>query len=313
MPTTTHRNPFLHFQARWVALWGLVILAGCVLASVLLHRVFVSLLPVDALLSPMLLLFFYVAFGAWLLRFLERRSIALPALLGPIPRQWGWPKLALLVLTLLLCSLGSFLLWFGLRYWMFPEAMTGGLPTDAAAVAAAEGLNSKGPWLAQLLKFVVLVLVAPIVEETLFRGIILQRWAVLWGIRPAILLSSLVFGSCHSSNPLGFTVFGLVMALLYVRTRSLLIPIVCHMLNNALAEVMLALTSGRALAAADAMAAASQSLWQGLLLLAIALPFLVMFIRQTWPKASAKIPYQVNLQMGLDGPMGRPSLARLRR
>lgn len=312
----------MQLHARVVAFWGMAILLGCILVSVLLYRLFASLLPVDALLSPVLLLLFYSAFGAWLLKFLERRAISLPALLGPVPRHWGWSKLALLVLLLLLCSLGSFLFWFGLRYWLFPEAMTAGLALSdgsdgsdgSVSSAFIPGANptSHGPWLAQMLKFLVLVLGAPVVEETLFRGLILQRWTVLWGIRPAIVLSSLVFGICHGSNPIGFTVFGLVMALMYVRTRSLLIPIVCHMLNNALAEVMLAFTSTRVMATEDIVAAANNSLWQGVLLLAIALPLLVMFIRQTWPLASADIPYQINIQRGLGGPVGRVSRTRLR-
>ena len=302
---TTLRNPFMQLRARQVALFGAAIMVGCVFAAVLFYRLFAALLPVDALLAPMLLLLFYSTFGVWMLNFLRQNSIEMPVLLGPLPRRWRWPRLAALVALLLLSSLGSFLVWFGLRHWLFPGVMSSGLEAS---------LGAEPMWLAQMLKFAVLVVMAPIVEELLFRGVLLQRWAVRWGIRPAILLSSLVFGSCHTSNPLGFTLFGLVMALLYVSTRSLLIPIVCHMLNNALAEVLLVFNSGRNLEAADLTAAAGNSFWQGILLLAIALPLLVLFIRQTWPRAAAAIPYLVNLQQGRSTDLLRVSrLARSRR
>ncbi len=303
---TTLKNPFMQFHARHVALWGAVVMLGCVFAAVLFYRLFAQWLPVDALLSPMLLFLFYGTFGYWMLNFLQQQSIQLPVLMGPLPRRWRWPRLAALVALLLLSSLGSFLVWFGLRNWLFPGLMANGL--EASLTASFPSL-----WFAQVMKFMVLVLMAPVVEELLFRGIILQRWAVRWGIRPAILLSSLVFGSCHASNPVGFTLFGLVMALLYVSTRSLLIPIVCHMLNNAMAEVLLMFNNGRNLAAADLAAAAGNSFWQGILLLAIALPLLVLFVRQTWPRAAAAIPYLVNLQHGRSNLMQRPTLARSRR
>ena len=83
-------------------------------------------------------------------------------------------------------------------------------------------------------KFFTLVLVAPITEELLFRGIILR--GLLGRFRPgvAILLSALLFGMMHV-NPwqaIPTTVLGAIYAWFYVRSGSLWPGIVAHAMNN---------------------------------------------------------------------------------
>jgi uncharacterized protein len=82
-----------------------------------------------------------------------------------------------------------------------------------------------------VLGFVSLVLVVPVVEELMFRGILLRRWAQKWNIHKAIIFSSLVFGLLHS-DPIGAFAFGVGMCILYLQTQSLLVPILCHAFHN---------------------------------------------------------------------------------
>jgi hypothetical protein len=84
------------------------------------------------------------------------------------------------------------------------------------------------------LDIVAMVVVAPVVEEILFRGILLHRWAARWGTTTGVVLSSAVFAILHVEL-VGHFVFGVAMAALYVRTRSLWVPIAAHAVNNAFA------------------------------------------------------------------------------
>ncbi len=82
--------------------------------------------------------------------------------------------------------------------------------------------------------FLMVAVAAPILEETLFRGIILK--ALLKKYRPfkAILISAVAFGIFHL-NPWQFlyaTTLGLFLGYVYWKTRSLFYPIVIHMLLN---------------------------------------------------------------------------------
>ena len=83
----------------------------------------------------------------------------------------------------------------------------------------------------------VAVLVAPLLEELFFRGILLQRWAHRWGTGRAVLATSALFAVGHVEL-IGHFIFGLVMAALYLRSRSLWLPIATHAANNLFAVVM---------------------------------------------------------------------------
>lgn len=87
------------------------------------------------------------------------------------------------------------------------------------------------PFFPNLLNFVSLVVLAPIIEEVAFRGLLLHRWSYKWGLTKAILFSSLVFGVIHP-DPIGAMAFGIAMCIIYLRTQSLFIPILCHGFTN---------------------------------------------------------------------------------
>ncbi len=94
------------------------------------------------------------------------------------------------------------------------------------------------------LAIIALVLMPPILEETIFRGFVFpaitKRTGVIWGA----VLSSALFGLAHWQANISIYTFvlGLLLCFLYVRTRSIVPGIVLHMVNNYLAFVAL---SGR--------------------------------------------------------------------
>jgi CAAX protease family protein len=87
---------------------------------------------------------------------------------------------------------------------------------------------------------VLVCVIAPVAEEFIFRGYIfpaLRNWKGLW---PAVVIDGLVFGAIHvSGTPVGYllplALFGMVLCLIYVRTRSLYPCMVLHALNNSIA------------------------------------------------------------------------------
>lgn len=86
-----------------------------------------------------------------------------------------------------------------------------------------------------LMYFLAIVILSPIVEELLFRGVILTKLNSDYNftIPLAILISSILFGLCHSfGGILSAFVFGICMSILYLKTKNILVPILAHMLNN---------------------------------------------------------------------------------
>lgn len=113
------------------------------------------------------------------------------------------------------------------------EALSGGARTILAVVAA--------------------VLLAPVAEELLFRGLLHRALRRRRGVLAATLLSSALFAVVHLdvglSQPLalvGLLLVGIVLALAYERTGRLLVPIVAHAAYNgtALLAAVVAQRSG---------------------------------------------------------------------
>lgn len=101
---------------------------------------------------------------------------------------------------------------------------------------AVPNVYGRGVW-----ALVTLVVMAPLFEETLFRGVILESARARYGTLAAWAISSLVFGLAHLHPALVVNAFvlGLVLGYIYIRTDSLWSTVILHAVNNALAYLML--------------------------------------------------------------------------
>lgn len=82
------------------------------------------------------------------------------------------------------------------------------------------------------------VILAPIGEELIYRGIVLRCTAKI-SQRFAIFFSAFIFGIMHG-NPYQFVLgflLGIPMAMITIKTGSLIPSIICHMVNNTVASV----------------------------------------------------------------------------
>ena len=91
-----------------------------------------------------------------------------------------------------------------------------------------------------------LVVLAPVMEEVLFRGILLESVRSKHSAGRAIVVSALMFGVIHliPQQVVNAFVIGLILGYIYVRTESLWPVIVIHALNNAMAYVIMQWSDG---------------------------------------------------------------------
>jgi hypothetical protein len=81
---------------------------------------------------------------------------------------------------------------------------------------------------------ITIIVAAPIIEELIFRGIILEGLLQRYSPMKSILISALFFGIVHL-NPWQFIsgfLGGILMGWVYCRTRNLLLPMFLHFINN---------------------------------------------------------------------------------
>jgi membrane protease YdiL (CAAX protease family) len=92
-----------------------------------------------------------------------------------------------------------------------------------------------------ILTALTLVLLAPIVEEIVFRGLLFGALTPPIGPIAAALISAIIFGLAHGDAVLFPTLaaLGFINALTYTATGNLVVPITLHALNNGLAAAAL--------------------------------------------------------------------------
>lgn len=86
------------------------------------------------------------------------------------------------------------------------------------------------------------LVLAPISEELVFRGVFINKLRLFVPLSFAVLISSLLFGSVHSYGSMfSAVVFAVCMAILYLKTENIFVPMLAHFLNNLFAEIIFAL------------------------------------------------------------------------
>lgn len=281
-------NPFERVRSRWLlpCVFGaaMAVFLTLVLAtSVIGIATGGALADDDATRQILAMLAGYGGMIAWLLWACRRAGVDLGRLIGRVPAGHDWAITGALLAVTITFSYGSWELvaWIlsraapDLLNWlvqMLPEKPAGNLGHDIFTV-------------------LILVVAAPVVEEVLFRGVLFSRWGVKWGVRTGIVVSAVAFGVLHA-NVIGIGFVGLVAAMLYFQTRTLIVPIVFHATNNAIGAIGMYLPGG-----SDTAAIIDGDGWLGFLLVFVTLPVLIWYVWRFWPKSDAAIPY-----MGGDDP-----------
>jgi membrane protease YdiL (CAAX protease family) len=125
------------------------------------------------------------------------------------------------------------------------------------------------------------VIFAPLAEELVFRGFLLNLWMARWGAWPAIILSSVFFGLFHAQLAIFATICGVVFALAYLKYDSLWPAIILHGAYNLLASTWLL---GRVFYIKEKAAVDQISNWvPELILAALFIPALIVFLRRFRP------------------------------
>lgn len=171
--------------------------------------------------------------------------------------------------------------------YLDPEFVQRWLFEDQPVLFVNEG---PGWFFADVLLCLGITVVGPIVEEYVFRGLLLTRWERKFGLSTAVFASAVAFGLLHT-DWLGAALFGYIAAVVYVCTRSLLGPIVLHIANNSLAyvlEVGFSLYAPEGLNTVDEL---QDYWWIGALTLAPAALWLRWFVQHYDAARSGKTPY----------------------
>lgn len=148
--------------------------------------------------------------------------------------------------------LGLFALTF--LIWISAQSMAAWL-TDIGVVVPPSPQPSADLWLYVILALVI----APVVEELLFRGIVYSHLRAQWGLGPAVIISALLFALMHGNLFQAIPSFlsGLFFATVYERSQRLYFVSLIHAFMNLLSVLL----SGLEISAWVKHPAVTFSLW----------------------------------------------------
>lgn len=212
----------------------------------------------------------------------RRKGLQLGALTGTLPQSKRWISYILLNVPVFMLSIGSIIVIYSLISRVAPHAVESLLSTPVSEVEAA----TRYPSLATLLELFGALVLAPVVEEFIFRGFLLHRFTEKWGVVRAIIVVSIIFGILHI-NFFGAAAFSVVLCVIYLYTKSIWPSIFLHFINNVVSSWPTEASSEGGMQATDLQ----QSYIAGWILVIIALPILVWFVKKHWPAKDALLPY----------------------
>ncbi len=279
-----NEGAFEHIKIRYLFLWSMVFL----IIMVSLYMVITPLIPV-AEVDVAAGILFYVFISLWIIWNFNRVPLDYSKFFGHLPLNFNWTYLIIITFGVIILSLGLGEL---SRYFLFiidPNILNE-LPYTGIFYSSND--TPLAPFL-NYIEFFVAVIIAPIVEEILFRGVILHRFTIKWGVKWAILVSSIIFAFLHT-DIIGAFIFGVVMCILYIKTASILVPVVAHIINNLLAyglEIMITFSPWNMLA--------SHSLETAILLLTISGIIIMYFLIKNWPQRYWRPPYFQDVYDGI--------------
>ena len=149
-------------------------------------------------------------------------------------------------------------------------------------------------------------MVAPLVEEFVFRGLLQRAWTVRYGLRKSILFVALAFTSLHFAGHyyVSTFIFSVVLSLLYIKFRSLWVNVGVHAIFNALAFAM-EFNVGFHWERPITHLAGMKFWIPEMTMLLVSLPILVIFVRRNWWRlhgcASSRLCFGLSAMKG-----GRP-------
>lgn len=208
--------------------WALcVILAAAIIAQLLLGVLPVVLWGADNWLTSS-------SWGMWLVTFAPIYLIAIPAgqlVFRRIPGETPEQKPLSLKDFLVFIPIVIFLMYAGNIVGNVLSAVLSGGTAENALEAYAMDTNP--------LKILVMVILAPLLEEYVFRKQIIDRTR-RYGEKTAVLLSGLAFGLFHMNLFQFFYAFalGMVFGYIYVRTGRLRYPVILHAIVNFMGSVL---------------------------------------------------------------------------
>ncbi len=230
---------------------------------------------------------FYIVWGGLIYFLAKTSSIDWYKLIGRINKDYvSWTYL-LIALQLIAISLAGIYIVFYPLSFLLPDVVNSiMIETDINFY----WFSGSGYRLANFFSFFSIVFITPTIEEIFFRGFLLTSLSIKFGTRKGVLISSSMFALFHF-DPIGSMIFGIVLSVIYLKTNSLIAPLIIHFLNNMIAFFSAYFIDYFNSNIEYTLIDFQSDLWLGIIGFAIGVPWLIYFYSKEIKGKKFNVPY----------------------
>jgi len=223
-------------------------------------------------------------------------GIEIKYLIGKVPDRYQWLPLVRLAIASVVFSIGVFGIFYYPLSFIVPSFVEQILTENINSSILIAASKSVLPALHYLQFALDSYVISPVLATFFLISIPLHRWAAKWGNITAIIAMCLLFGTVAYKNFTTMIIGLLIYAILYVKTRSLLVVIIFTILQNisfTVWNLSYKIFFGENQTGSTLEIFRSQ-IQLGVLFFALSAPWVIGFIYKNWSVLKGPLPYFAN-------------------
>ncbi len=292
-------NPFSRIKLRhlfgWLFLLAIAIYFQIVMIGYTRGIPLDSKVPLDPLVNQIVGIYLGILIVALVWRQCRLAGIEIKYLVGKVPDRYQWLALVGLAIASVFFSISVFRVFYYPLSFLIPSFVEQILTENKNTGILITASKSFSPALYYLILPIYTYVISPLVNASFLISILLHRWAAKWGNITAIIAMCLLWGTLLYKNFITMIILTLIFAILYVKTRSLLVLIIfllirslCFTIWDLSQSIFFDNQTG------STLEIFRSQIQLGVLFFALSAPWLIGFIYKNWSVLKGPLPYFAN-------------------
>ena len=290
-------NPFSRIKIRHIFGWYFLLALGILFQiQIICYRLGIKFdlkAPLDPLFEAILGIYLSILLLALVWRQCRLAGIEIKDLVGKVPDRYQWLPLVGLAIANVVFSISVFRVFYYSLSFIAPFFVEKILIDNRNSSILITASKTFFPALYHLIFAIYYYAIFPIFYPFICVAILLHRWAAKWGKTRAIIAFFLL--SLIGYNFISSFIATFIYAILYVKTRSLLVLIIFLALKNLIWGIWnLSYTTFLDNQTGSTLDVFRSQVQLGVLFFALSAPWVIGFIYKNWSVLKGPLPYFAN-------------------
>lgn len=289
-------NPFARIKVRHICGWYLLLCIAIIFQIQIISSIRgIKLDNTEPFVNEILVTYLLILSLSLFSRECRLAGIEIKYLIGKVPDRHQWWSLVSLALVSVFFSIGVFRIFYYPLSFIVPSFVEQILTEKRNSSILIAALKSFSPALYYLQVALNDYVITPVFVAFFVISIPLHRCAAKWGNITAIIAMCLLWGTVAYKSFITMIIVLLIYAILYVKTRSLLVVIIFTILPNISFTVWnLSHTRFFNTQTANILDTFRSQIQLGVLFFALSAPWVIGFIYKNWWVLKGPLPYFAN-------------------